>query len=262
MSLLSGSILVVDDNPLNRLLIKKVVSSMGMSVEEADNGKLALELMNIEKFDLVLLDIKMPGMDGIEVLEAIRSKQQYKDLPVMMMSAVDDLRTIKKCLNMGAVDYLSKPFDIKLVQSRIYYTLKTATTSTEVEPLPRKESHSRILVVDDEPLNLQLISHSLTGRGYHLQLMENPKEALKVLATEHYDLILLDINMPDINGMEMLETIKEDESMKNTPVLMLSALDDFKTIRECMEKGANDYVSKPFKKVMLMSRVESCLALN
>jgi len=262
MPLLSGSILIVDDNPLNRLLIKQVVSSMGLSTEEAENGELALELLKIEKFDLVLLDITMQGMGGIEVLEAIRSMRHHKDLPVVMMSAADDLNTIKKCLNMGAVDYLTKPFDIKLVQSRIFYALKTATRSLESSALPIKEMHSRILVVDDEPLNLQLIRHSLADKGYDLQLMESPAEALTALSNADYDLIMLDIKMPEMDGIQLLEAIKKNESIKNIPVLMLSALDDFKTIKKCLEKGAIDYVSKPFKKPMLMARVESCLAAS
>ncbi|PWG68134.1 adenylate/guanylate cyclase domain-containing response regulator, partial [Enterococcus hirae] len=76
--------------------------------EEADNGRLALELLNIEKFDLVLLYIKMHDMNGIEVLKAIRANDKLNTLPVMMMSAIDDLHTIKKCLEIGAVDYLQK----------------------------------------------------------------------------------------------------------------------------------------------------------
>jgi len=259
MSLLSGSILVVDDNSLNRLLIKKVVNGMGLSIEEADNGPLALDMLSIEKFDLVLLDIRMCGMDGIEVLKAIRAIPQHNKLPVIMMSAVDDLNTIKKCLNNGATDYLTKPFEIKLVQSRIYHAFKAATRNPDNDHARTKERHSRILIVDDEPLNLSLIEHSLKGNGYNLRLMNNPVEALQVLTHEDYDLIMLDIKMPDMDGVEMLEAIKQNESIKNIPVLMLSAMDDFGTIKKCMESGAIDYISKPFKKMLLTSRVASCL---
>jgi CheY-like chemotaxis protein len=261
MQILSGTILIVDDNQLNRLFIKKIAQDMGLSVEEADNGKLALELLKIEKFDLVLLDIKMEGMSGVELLQTIRADDKFKSLPVMMMSAVDDLATIKQCLNMGAVDYLSKPFDINLVQSRIYRTLKHTLNRADNDLRKHKDCLARIMVIDDEPLNLDLIEHCLADTGCETRLVKDPLEALAVLEHEKFDLVLLDIKMQAMDGVEVLSTIKNNEYMKDTPVLMLSALDDFKTIKKCMEKGAIDYIAKPFEKVLLLSRVQSCLGL-
>ncbi len=261
MQFLSGSILVVDDNQLNRLFIRKLAQDMGLSVEEADNGKLALEEMHIEKFDLVLLDIKMEGMDGVEVLKAIRADDKLKSLPVMMMSALDDLPTIKKCLDMGAVDYLTKPFEINLVQSRIYRALKNSSKNPGEAFDIVRDCLARIMVIDDEPLNLDLIDHCLADTGCQTRLMQDPVEALALLDKEKYDMVLLDIRMEAMDGMEVLDSIKHNEHIKDTPVLMISALDDFKTIRKCMEKGAIDYIAKPFEKILLLSRIQSCLGL-
>jgi CheY-like chemotaxis protein len=259
MHILSATILIVDDNQLNRLFIKKIAQDMGISTEEAANGKLALELMNIEKFDLVLLDIKMEGMNGIEVLKAIRSDDKLKSIPVMMMSAVDDLHTIKECLNMGAVDYIPKPFDINLVQSRIYRALKHRLNSPDMDFHKGADCVARIMVIDDESLNLDLIDHCLADTGCEISLMKDPIEALAVLENEKFDLVLLDIKMQAMDGMKVLNTIKNNEHMKDIPVLMLSALDDFKTIKKCMEQGAIDYIAKPFEKVFLLTRIQSCL---
>lgn len=259
MKILSGSVLIVEDNSLNRVLAKKLVEVLGLSVVEADNGTLALELLSIEKFDLVLLDIKMKGMDGVEVLEKIKSDDQLKDLPVIMISAIDDLRTITRCLKMGAADYLPKPFDMDLVQSRIYRTLKHRRNGLDKLFPNANAIHPRILVVDDEPLNLQLIEHCLADTGYEARSTGNPVEALTLLEKEVFDLVLLDIKMPEMDGVAVLDAIKKDATHKELPVLMLSALDDFKTIRKCMEKGAIDYIAKPFEKILLISRIESCL---
>ena len=261
MKILSGSVLIVEDNSLNRVLAKKLVEVMGLSVVEADNGTLALELIAIEKFDLVLLDIKMQGMDGVEVLERIKSDERHRNLPVIMISAIDDLHTITRCLKAGAVDYLPKPFDMELVQSRVYRTLKHRRNGLDKLFPKIKGSQPRILVVDDEPLNLQLIEHCLVGTGYVSKSTKNPIEALNLLGEEPFDLVLLDIKMPEMDGVAVLDAIKNDALHKELPVLMLSALDDFKTIRRCMEKGAIDYISKPFEKILLLSRIESCLGI-
>jgi CheY-like chemotaxis protein len=261
MKILSGSVLIVEDNSLNRVLAKKMVEVMGLSVVEADNGKLALELLSIEKFDLVLLDIKMKGMDGVEVLETINTDDRLKDLPVIMISAIDDLRTITRCLKIGAADYLPKPFDMDLVQSRVYRTLKHRRNGLDKLFPKANATHPRILVVDDEPLNLQLIEHCLAGTGYDATSTKNPTEVLAMLGKEAFDMVLLDIKMPEMDGVAVLDAIKKDADNKALPVLMLSALDDFKTIRKCMEKGAMDYISKPFEKVLLLSRIESCLGI-
>jgi len=259
MKILSGSVLIVEDNSLNRALAKKLLEVMGLSVVEADNGEFALELLGIEKFDLVLLDIKMKGMDGVEVLEKITSDERLKKLPVIMISAIDDLRTITRCLKIGAVDYLPKPFDMDLVQSRVYRTLKHRRNGLDKLFPKTNVINPRILIVDDEPLNLQLIEHCLADSGYDARSTENPVEALTMLDKEVFDLVLLDIRMPEMDGVAVLDAIKNDAANKELPVLMLSALDDFKTIRKCMEKGAIDYISKPFEKIILISRIESCL---
>ena len=113
------TILVVDDESLPRTLLKVNLSQAGYSVLEADSGRVALALLREKTVDAVLLDLVMPEMDGFQVLRKLKSDDLLKDIPVVVVSASDDMNSVVKCLEMGALDHLSKPFDPVLLQVRI-----------------------------------------------------------------------------------------------------------------------------------------------
>jgi adenylate cyclase len=119
-----GHILVVDDNRLNRLKLSHGLEQQGHVVASAENGQQALEMIRIHSFDLVLLDIVMPEMDGYQVLECMKGDNTLRDIPVIVISAVDEMDSIVKCIKMGAEDYLPKPFDPVLLRARIGASLE------------------------------------------------------------------------------------------------------------------------------------------
>ncbi len=119
-----GRILVVDDNRLNRLKLSHGLEQQGHIVAVAENGQQALEMIRAHSFDLVLLDIIMPEMDGYQVLERMKSDNTSRDIPVIVISAVDEMDSIVKCIQMGAEDYLPKPFDPVLLRARIGASLE------------------------------------------------------------------------------------------------------------------------------------------
>ena len=119
MSPTQASILVVDDDPLNRKLLVRLLEQEGHRVETAANGREALERVPEEPPDVVLLDIVMPELDGISVLERLKADPDLQHLPVIMISAVDELESVVRCVEIGAEDYLSKPFDAVLLRARI-----------------------------------------------------------------------------------------------------------------------------------------------
>ena len=119
-----GHILVVDDVHDNRDLLMRRLKRQGHTVGSAENGRQALEVLQSEKFDLVLLDIMMPEMNGYEVLERMKSDIELRHIPVVVISAVDQIESIVKCIEMGADDYLSKPFDAVLLKARVHGCLE------------------------------------------------------------------------------------------------------------------------------------------
>lgn len=118
------SVLVVDDSEMNRDLLLRRLDKMGLKIAEACNGKEALVELEKESFDLVLLDIMMPVMDGYETLEHMQNDLDLKRIPVIMITALDDVSSAVKCIDMGAVDYITKPFNPTLLQSRVSATLE------------------------------------------------------------------------------------------------------------------------------------------
>jgi CheY-like chemotaxis protein len=116
--------LVVDDNKVNRLLLSRSLEQQGHSVETAENGRQALEMLRSKPFDLVLLDIQMPEIDGYEVLSQLTSDLHLRDIAVIMTSALDELDSVVKCIEMGAEDYLTKPVNPVLLRARIGASLE------------------------------------------------------------------------------------------------------------------------------------------
>jgi adenylate cyclase len=120
----SGTILVVDDNEINRDLLSRYLERQGHTVRVAHNGREALEMIAIGAFDLVLLDILMPEMNGYQVLQHLKNSETWRDLPVIMISALDEMDSVVRCIELGAVDYLRKPFNQVLLRARVHSCLE------------------------------------------------------------------------------------------------------------------------------------------
>src|SRR5437764_9638443 len=115
----ASSLLVVDDNSMNRIMLSRYITKLGYQATLAENGRQALEKLQAEPFDLVLLDVQMPEMDGYQVLEHLKADPRLRDIPVIMISAVEELESVVRCIELGAQDYLPKPFNSVLLRARL-----------------------------------------------------------------------------------------------------------------------------------------------
>ena len=118
-----GTILIADDNRMNRLLLARGLEQQGHTIAYAEDGREALELLGQQRFDLMLLDVLMPELDGYEVLAELKDDPHLRDIPVIMTSALDELDSVVKCVEMGAEDYLTKPINPVLLNARITASL-------------------------------------------------------------------------------------------------------------------------------------------
>src|SRR4030042_1041057 len=135
---ISCRLLVVDDNKVNRLLLGRGLEQQGHTVDFAENGRQALEMLRSKPFDLLLLDIQMPEMDGYQVLEHLASDLHLRDLPVIMTSALEELDSVVRCIEMGAEDYLTKPVNPVLLRARIGASLEKKRLRDQQRELVRK----------------------------------------------------------------------------------------------------------------------------
>lgn len=124
MTLQAGTILIVDDNRMNRLLLSRGLEQQGHKVTFAENGRQALDLLGRQPFDLVLLDVEMPEMNGYQVLECLHADHHLRDIPVIMTSALDEIDSVVRCIELGAEDYLTKPINPVLLKARISASLE------------------------------------------------------------------------------------------------------------------------------------------
>lgn len=139
-----GKLLVVDDNKVNRLLLARGLQEQGHNVTFAENGRQALDVMRQQGFDLVLLDIMMPEVDGYQVLQEITEDSGLRDIPVIVVSAMDELDSVVKCIEMGAEDYLSKPLNPVLLKARIGACLEKKWLRDQQRELIRKFATSEV----------------------------------------------------------------------------------------------------------------------
>src|SRR5262245_56469925 len=138
-----GNLLVVDDNRVNRLLIGRALEQLGHRVAFAENGREALEVLRQRPVDLVLLDIEMPEMNGYQVLEALAADPHLRDVPVVMMSSVEEVDSVARCIEMGAEDYLFKPVNPVLLRARIGSSLEKKRLRDQQRELVPEVRHRR-----------------------------------------------------------------------------------------------------------------------
>jgi adenylate cyclase len=158
-------ILIVDDNKVNRLLLSRSVELLGHRIALAENGRVGLDRLAAEPFDLLLLDIEMPEMDGFEVLERLKKDRRLRDLPVIVTSSVEGLDNIVRCIRLGAEDYLPKPVNQTLLKARIDASLEKKRLRDQMQALVRRFATPE--VADD----LLESGFSLGGRRVHASVM-------------------------------------------------------------------------------------------
>lgn len=175
-------ILVVDDNEMNRDMLQRRLERQNYETVNAENGQRALELLREQAFDLVLLDIQMPKMNGYEVLEAAKADEALRNIPIIMISAVDDLDSVVKCIELGAEDYLFKPFNPVLLKARVNASLERKRMLDNASTGGNPALRPLLMAVQEDALALkeQSASWSEDQRRLLARLLENTHSALEM----------------------------------------------------------------------------------
>lgn len=272
---LKPKILIVDDKPANILSMRTLLANMDAELHSATSGNEALSLMLRNQYAMVLADVHMPEMDGYELVELMRKNPDTVFTPVIFVTAMDSERkNIHLGYQVGAVDYLFKPIDklaliskvkiflslyqqvLDLEKSIFYYKkfVGEAGGNGDIEQNP--DASPKVLVVDDREENLFAMRTILKKLPIDLVTVSGAKEALSELEKHSFAVVLLDVQMPHMDGFELAEKMRSDLKAQITPIIFLTAINkDREHVFKGYEAGAVDYIFKPVNPDILLSKV-------
>jgi two-component system, sensor histidine kinase and response regulator len=249
---------VVDDNASNRRILKEILTNWHMKPTLANSGAEALNALekgnSTNSVALVLLDVHMPEMDGFAVAEQIRNRYKHQEIKVILLTSASRPSDVARCRKLEISGYLSKP----IKQSELFDAIVTAmaedsqkpelceSTSASIQP---SERSLRVLLAEDNPVNQTLAMRILERLGHKVQVANNGKEAVGLAQAEDFDLIFMDVQMPEMDGLEATAAIRAAEAGtgKHVPIVAMTAHAMKGDREECLSAGMDDYLSKPIR---------------
>ncbi len=268
VNLMQARILVVDDNQTNRIVLTKNVEALGSRVDSVASGAKALEVLRNahragDSYHLVLLDMQMPGMDGEQTARAIKSDPAVKDVKIIVLTSMGKRGDAVRLEALGCSGYLLKP-----VKQQMLFDAVIAVWSNEEESSPnlvtrhtlseKRKLGLRLLLAEDNSINQKLAVVLLQKAGYSVDAVENGRQVLEKVKNNPYSAILMDVQMPELGGLEATQRIREWEKStgRHIPIIAMTAHAMEGDRERCLDAGMDDYVSKPLEPKVLFSALD------
>jgi PAS domain S-box-containing protein len=262
-------VLIVDDNETNRQILEEMILNWKMKPVATKNGRDALETLQRAKtegnpFRLVLLDAHMPDLDGFEVAARIKQSPELHDSTVILLTSAVQREDLMRAKTAGAAAALAKP----IKQSELWDAIVTvlhlprqhkAGIAGAKRPSRGARRPMRILVAEDNPVNQELALHLLERRGHSVILAENGRQALAAVEKHSFDLVLMDVQMPELGGLEATQAIREKEKASGThvPIIAMTAHAMQGDRERCLAAGMDGYIAKPLDPKKFLQTVEA-----
>ncbi len=260
-------ILGVDDNATNRMILAKIVTGFGCRIETAASGAKGLEMLQTavrtgDPYRVVLLDMQMPGMDGEQTAQAIKDDPTIQDVKVVILTSIGQQGDAVRLEALGCSGYLNKP----VKQQMLYETLLAvmghkgdlgSNMITRHVLSEQKRQELRLLLAEDNPINQKLAVVILQKAGYSVDTVENGRQAVEQWQKRAYNAVLMDVQMPEMDGFEATQQIRALEGdQRHTPIIAMTAHALKGDQERCLQAGMDDYVSKPLDRPGLMRTLE------
>ena len=250
-------ILVVDDHDDNRRILRDLLSSVGYDISEAWNGEAAITAAKAQRPDLILMDIQLPLLDGYEATRRIKADADLKNIPVIVVTSYAFTGDEGKARVAGCDAYVTKPYSPRQLLAKIRELLSNN------EPKQQQMNNpARILVVDDNETNRDILVARLEKHGYELLQAPDGEEALASVKHHLPDLLLLDVEMPKLDGFEVCRRLRNDPSLPFIPIILCTARAASQDVVTGLDAGADEYLTKPIDQVALVARVRSMLRIK
>ena len=259
-------LLVVDDNETNRRIVRDMLGGEGMAVLEARSATAGLDALREATragmpFDLAILDAQMPDQDGFELATAIRADAALTGTRLLILTSAGQRGDGERCRRLGIQAYLTKPLaraDLIEAVSTVLAGAPSAGTGDLITRHSIAESRTslRILLAEDNLVNQQVATAMLLKRGHHVDVVSNGREAVEAFGASGYDVVLMDIQMPEMDGFEATERIRALPQGATLPIIALTAHALSGERERCLARGLSGYLAKPFKAHDLFAAVE------
>jgi len=236
-------IIYVDDVNYSLVSVKSRLSDH-YDIYPAESVAKLYELLESIEPDLILLDINMPDISGYDAIKALKSDERYSEIPVIFLTGNRDRESMLKGINLGASDYVIKPF----TTSKLLESIKNSINSEADKDISNKDEDggkTSVLVVDDVTSMLRAAQHALQDK-YKVFLLSKSEDVVDFLKKKTPDLILLDYVMPEINGFQLIPLIRAVPNHSDTPIIIMTTEGTPEHVSEAMSLGASDFIVKPF----------------
>jgi two-component system cell cycle response regulator len=263
-------ILVIEDNPANMELARYVLEAFGYTVSAAADGESGLELARTAPPDLVICDLQLPGIDGIEVAKRLKAQPALSRVPLIAVTAYAMVGDRERVLAAGFDGYISKPLDPQTFVPQIAAFLKSPAPtpmppdmSAAVAGKAIPKARARALVLDDTRENTELLRSLLEPHGIAVEAVERIEEALERLARGKPDLIISDLHLGKERGEDFYAAVKARPALRAVPFMFISATQPTDSdCRKALAAGADRFLMRPIDNARLLAEIEACLALR
>ncbi|MEM9468989.1 MAG: PleD family two-component system response regulator [Pseudomonadota bacterium] len=271
---MSARVLVVDDILPNVKLLEAKLASEYYDVVTATSGPEALDKMKADNPDIILLDVMMPGMDGFEVCQTIKSDPDFAHIPVVMVTALTDVTDRVRGLEAGADDFLSKPLNDTALMARVRSLVRLKMTIDEwrarentasqlgvSEQTPNAMSEpvegAKVLIVEDMDFEHDKMISTLAQDNDDVTIVPNGPEAMEKVSQEDFDLLVISLNLESEDGLRLCSHLRSSDRTRSIPILMVSEEGDMSRIAHGLEIGAHDYILRPIDSNEFLARVRT-----
>jgi CheY-like chemotaxis protein len=261
-----GSVLVVDDNETNRGILREVLAEEGLAIQEASGAEPAFAALRAGQaqgtpFDLAIIDAQMPDHDGFELAAWVRVDPALAGIRLCMLTSAGQRGDAQRCRELGIEGYLTKPisrFDLLEAVSLILGSEKPAGVADVVTRHTVRESRRqlRLLLAEGNPIHQQAAAALLRKRGHHVDIVGNGREAVDAVARERYDVVLMDLQIRELDGLEATRAIRASPSGPGLRIVAITTHASDGDRERCLAAGMDGYLTKPFKARDLFPAVE------
>jgi CheY-like chemotaxis protein len=266
-------VLVVDDNATNLRLLQEWLKQWGMKPTTVEGASAALAALRAaeaaaQPFAFVLLDVMMPEMDGFQLAAQIKQNAELAAVPIIMLSSADRIGDDARCRQLGLENHLVKPLkasDLRAALTAVVTVGPKPPSVSSPPPVPVPPVAAlNILLAEDNVVNQRVAQRLLEKHGHRVVVAGGGTEALACLEQEQFDLVLMDVQMPDLGGMEATATIRQREQVtgRRTPIIAMTAHAMRGDRERCLEAGMDAYVAKPIQASELFAAIEAVTAFR